>query len=236
MRHLKFHTLLAAAALALTSCDEGRIYQDEAAADEEGGSVRLTADIEGLDTWPEAYTLAVAGFADGNNYALVSKDIKTTTEEGKCDITLRGIPAEVTGIELCAIDRLRRRIATFRSASYEYTPATRQIDFPATDISMTAAVQQEVFNTTCTNCHGGSTHAAANLNLTEGKSHDELVMKESVKMPGFYRVKPGDSGNSVLYLILAEGKSADWNYDHSVEVVRQEKLDLIRNWIDGSVE
>lgn len=230
MRHIK--TIMAAAALALASCDEGRIYNDDTVTDEEGGSVRLTAEIEGLDTWPEGYTLALAGFADGNGYALVSKNLGAIDENGKCDVTLSGIPPEVTTVELCAIDRLRRRIATFRSTPYGYAPGTQLLELPSTDISMTAAVQQEIFNTTCTNCHGGSTHSAANLNLTEGKSTGELVMKESVKMPGLYRVKPGDSGNSVLYLILAEGKSAGWNYDHSVEVVRQEKLDLIRNWIE----
>ncbi|MDE6814045.1 MAG: hypothetical protein K2J28_09515, partial [Duncaniella sp.] len=55
----------------------------------------------------------------------------------------------------------------------------------------------------------------------------------SVKLPDMNRVKPGESGESVLYLILGGNVSSSWSYDHSVEVVRQEKLDLIRNWIDG---
>lgn len=236
MRHLKKHILYAIAVISLTACDEGRIYDDNSVIGEEGGSIHLTAITEGTDTWPSGYTLAVAGFADGNGYALVSKNIGEIDESGKCDVTLNGIPSEVSTIELCALDRLRRRIATFHSTPYSASSDTQQIELSTTNMSMTAAVQKEIFNTTCTNCHGGSGHAAANLDLTEGKSVADLVMQESVKIQGLYRVKPGNSAESVLYLILGEGESANWSYDHSVEVVRQEKLDLIRNWIDESIE
>lgn len=236
MRHLKKQILYAIAVIALTACDEGRIYNDNTIIGEKGGSIHLTVETEGTETWPSGYTLAVAGFADGNSYALVSKNIGMIDESGKCNVTLSGIPPEVNTIELCALDRLRRRIATFQSTPYSASSDIREIEFPATDMSMTAAVQKEIFNTTCTNCHGGSGHAAADLDLTEGKSVADLVMQESVKMQGLYRVKPGESAESVLYLILGEGESADWSYDHSVEVVRQEKLDLIRNWIDGSIK
>lgn len=236
MRHLMKHILFATAVIALSACDEGRIYNEDTVVGEDGGSIHLTAVTAGTETWPSGYTLAVAGFADGNGYALVSKNLGSIDEDGKCDVTLSGIPPEVNTIELCALDRLRRRIATFHSTPYTSSSDTRQIELAATDMSMTTAVQQEIFNTTCANCHGGSGYAAANLDLTAGKSIEDLVMKESVKMPGLYRVKPGDSAESVLYQILADGKSADWSYDHSVEVVRQEKLDLIRNWIDGSLK
>ncbi len=50
------------------------------------------------------------------------------------------------------------------------------------------------------------------------------------------RVEPGHSSSSVLYRILSTDESAGWNYDHSVEVVASEKLDLIKNWIDAGAK
>ncbi|MDE6632606.1 MAG: hypothetical protein K2K23_06370, partial [Muribaculaceae bacterium] len=147
-------------------------------------------------------------------------------------VTLSGIPADVTTIELCAIDRLRRRVATFISADYN-TQATLQISAEMVDMSMSGAIQTEIFNTTCVQCHGGNGHAAAGLELLEGNSFSNLISVPSRKIPGMDRVTPGQSAESELFLILDTDISADWNYDHSVEVVRQEKLDLIRNWIDN---
>ncbi len=98
---------------------------------------------------------------------------------------------------------------------------------------MSSAVQLEIFNPTCAQCHGGNGHAAAGLDLLAGNSFDNLISVPSRKIPGMDRVAPGKSAESELFLILNSDISADWNYDHSVEVVRQEKLDLIRNWIDN---
>ncbi len=98
---------------------------------------------------------------------------------------------------------------------------------------MAGAIQKDIFNTTCVQCHGGNNFAAAGLNLTEGHSWDNMIGVLSTKDSDRYRVKPGDSSNSILYMILSGDYSANWHYDHSVEVVKQEKLDLIRDWIDN---
>lgn len=232
--------LLAAVALSIfTACDEGRLYQDDIFTTEEGGRMHFTFSAGGADSWTEGYTLAVAGFEEGNEFALVSKNIGGATEEGVCDVWLTGIPAAVKTIEICALDRLRRRIATFVSVDYSnggsYT-GDSEGSGNILDISMSGAIQHEIFNTTCIQCHGGSNHSAAGLNLTEGKSFGELISRNSVKSPGIKRVEPGKSDLSLLYLILSGDYSTFWNYDHSVEVVRQEKLDLIRNWIEGGAD
>lgn len=217
----------------LGSCDEGRIYNDDTVQTEEGGTVRFTGNISGTATWSQGYILALAGFEDGNDYALISKNIATAVTEGKYDITLSGIPGEVNTIELCAIDRLRRRVATFIAAEYSPQAGILQINDDGVDMSMSAAIQTEIFNTTCIQCHGGTGHAAAGLDLLAGNSFGNLIGIPSRKTPGMNRVSPGKSGESQLFLILDSDISADWNYDHSAEVVRQEKLDLIRNWIDN---
>lgn len=225
--------LISAISICNSSCDEGRIFPDDIAQAEEGGSAHFSGTVTGADTWSSGYTLALAGFTDGNEYALISKNIDAGISNGRCEVTLSGIPSEVNTIELCAIDRLRRRVATFLTANFDHQSGTLQIDTEAIDISMSAAIQTEIFNTTCAQCHGATGHAAAGLDLLAGKSMDNLISVPSRKMPGVDRVSPGNSAESELFLILSSDISSDWNYDHSVEVVRQEKLDLIRNWIDN---
>ena len=41
---------------------------------------------------------------------------------------------------------------------------------------------------TCAHCHGGSSSAAANLYLTEGKSYEALVNRPSKKVDGMLLV------------------------------------------------
>lgn len=231
--HNYLSLILTAVILSLSSCDEGRIYNDDIMQAEEGGSALFSGEVTGSDTWSAGYTLALAGFEEGNGYALISKNIDSSLHEGKCDVTLSGIPPEVNKIELCALDRLRRRVATFLSADYNHQTATVHINAEVVDVSMSGAIQTEIFNTTCIQCHGGNGHAAAGLDLLPGNSFDNLIDVPSRKIPGMDRVTSGYSVDSELFQILDTDLSADWKYDHSVEVVRQEKLDLIRNWIDN---
>lgn len=217
----------------LPSCDEGRLSDDDIVVDQEGGNARMTVSVTGLETWPSGYTVALAGFEDGNEYALISKNIDVAVSTGTCNIVLTGIPPEVSTIELCALDRLRRKVTSFLSADYVAGNDTVKITGTSVDLSMAGAIQRDIFNTTCIQCHGGSNYSAAGLNLTEGKSWDGLISVTSVKNPGLKRIQPGESASSLLYLILSGDYSSSWSYDHSVEVVRQEKLDLIRNWIDA---
>lgn len=228
--------IMAVALTGMTSCDEGRIFNDDTVLAEEGGTAHFSGEVTGTDTWSQSYTLALAGFEDGNDYALISKNIDASVTDGKCDITLSGIPGEVSVVELCAIDRLRRRVATFFSAKYRQKEGTLLISTETTDISMSAAIQKEIFNTTCIQCHGGNGHAASGLDLLAGNSFRNLIGVQSRKIPDIERVTPGNSSESELFLILGSEISADWNYDHSVEVVRPDKLDLIRNWIDGGAK
>ena len=221
-----------AASPALTACDEGRIYDDYVPEGPDGLTARLTATLTGADTWSEDYTLAVAGFADGDDYARVSKNV-TADDNGVVDVTMTGIPEDVNRVELCVIDRLRHRVATF--AMTEVLPGRDKITVEAgnLDVSQTAAIQQEIFNTTCANCHGASNHAAGQLDLTAGHSFDDLVGVASHHNPAMMRVVAGNSAESLLYRILSTDESASWYYDHSVEVTDPVKIDLVKDWIDN---
>lgn len=215
----------------IVSCDEGRIYPEDGVAGE-ASAVTLEGTIHGIESWPEGYTVSLAGFDASDEYALISRNI-SIGEGDEVMATLTNIPEGVATIEVCVIDRLRRRVATFKSQPYTISESESRIRVENLDMSMSQALQQEIFSTTCANCHGGSGYAAANLNLTPGHSVEQLVGVESQKVPGMMRVKPGDAANSLLYEILTSNQSTDWNYDHSKEIYDKVKLDLIKNWIEG---
>ncbi len=228
MKHL-LTIPLASLIIACVACDEGRIYDETGVADKSGVTATLSGYVSGNAEWGDGYALSLAGFTDGSDYAIISKDVMPDSE-GRCDFILEGIPSETNTVELCIIDRLRRRVATFVAA--ECRNADVRLVADGIDISMFGAIQRDIFTTTCAQCHGGAGTGAANLLLTEGESYSNLVRVPSVKEPGMQRVLAGDAAQSLLYEILASDVSATWHYDHSVEVVEPTKLDLIRNWIN----
>lgn len=229
------HFAICIAAVSFWSCDEGRIYENIVAESREGLTARLSVTVMGESQWPEGYSLALAGFTGGNEYALISKNI-IPGDDGKCEALLQGIPLNTSSVALCEIDRLRRRVATFAEVSCESLSDTLTISMERIDVSPSAAIQNEIFNTTCVNCHGGANFMAAGLNLMEGVSFGELVGMQSSKKPGMARVSPYKSEESLLWLILSSDESASWSYDHSVEIVIQQRLELIRNWIDNGAK
>lgn len=217
-------------ALAVTGCDEGRIYDDYVIEGNAGATATVkVSGARGYDRWFSGYSLAVAGFSAGSEYALISKNIELDGA-GDCEVVLSGIPSDVQSVELCVVDRLRRLVAVFKSVDIKGGEMINIVS-DGDDLSPESAIQREIFNTTCINCHGGANFAAASLNLTEGRSFSELIGVQSVKEPREMRVMPGNPEGSVLYKILSGTGSAGWNYDHSVEITSPEKLDLIKNWI-----
>lgn len=222
-------------AAGFTACDEGDIQPDEASVGIAGRTVRLEADLDGVDAWASRYSVVVAGFGQGNDYALIAKPVKASTDaSGHCEFELTGIQNDVTEVALCAIDPLRRRVATFVTVdatdgegTINITPSER------IDVSMTGAVQTEIFDTRCVQCHGRTGHAAAGLDLVEGRSYASLVGVPSVKEPEHLRVALGNSTESTLWRALALPVTAHWGYDHSVEVVDDALLGLVADWIDA---
>ena len=58
------------AALA-AACDDGRIQEQETETYEEGYSVRLIGAVSGVGSWTDGYSVVLAGFEDGNDYAVI---------------------------------------------------------------------------------------------------------------------------------------------------------------------
>lgn len=94
------------------SCDDGKIYDENNQTEREGGTVKLTAKISGVDSWPGGYSVVLAGFTPDNAFAQTAKGI-SQTDDGTIDMVLAGIPSEVTQIEVCVINKLRKRICQF---------------------------------------------------------------------------------------------------------------------------
>jgi hypothetical protein len=137
-------------------------------------------------------------------------------------------------VALCVINRLRQRVATFEEMDFTQQTATLQVG--TLNVSMYGCIQQTVFNTTCAHCHGGSSYAAAGLNLTEGNSYQCLVNHASKKVEGETLVVPGNAEGSVLTRVLGSTLTADWGYDHSKEVLDSNVLSLIDSWINAGAE
>ena len=224
-------SVLLCAACLIVACDDGRIYEEVTSVQREGGSIRLTGHVTGRDTWASGYSIVLAGFADGNEYAQTAKGL-TTVNGDSVDVVLSGIPSEVTQIEICAINRLRKRLFTFYASDYTEQEDTLRIDVGSLDIGMYTTVQTNLFDRTCTSCHGGSTSAARGLYLTADSSYKALVNVPADLSPeGMPFVTPGDVEQSFLHYVLNSDVSADWGMDHSDMVTSSDLLNLVDDWI-----
>lgn len=234
---MKSKTLLAliCAAAVCSACDDGRI--EEKKVDFKGGrSVTVKAELKGALSWHERYSLAVAGFNETSDYAEISKVIEPSSDDMELDITLSGIDTDVTHVDLCMINRLRKRIVTFRRIEIEKDKEQQESNLGTIYVGMFTAIQDNIFSTTCAACHGATGNAAASLFLTEGKSRESLVGIQSKKVPTLNRVTPGDSPNSVLYQTISGDISSTWHYNHSAEITSADMKSLIADWIDNGAK
>ncbi len=227
---------LAAAALLLPSCDDGRIYPEELVIAKEGFTLKMTGEITGMDTWTSRYSLALAGFKDGSEYASVSVPVPTSyNDAGEVAVTLSGLKSDIDEVELCVIDLLRQRVIAYKTIEREdftLTGDTLFMPVGKVDVSMYKAIQTSVFDAKCISCHGANGGAPRGLFLTEGKSHDALVGVQSKAVPEYKLVEPGKAAESLLPLILEE--NGHLHHDHADILEARNKdtqVSLIRNWI-----
>lgn len=222
----------------LIACDDGKIYDETVIVTGEGRTLKLTGQITGVESWPEEYSVVVAGFGDGE-FAVASKSVPASAADGEeLEVTLSGISDEVKQVELCVINKLRRKIVSFYQLDCSTISDTIKMEVGTINAGMFHCIQQEVFNNSCTTCHGGSTSAGAGLYLTEGKSYTALVGKKAVKdKAGSLLVKPGEASASFLHKVLNTDVSKGWRIDHSDLGLMPALLTMIDNWIDaGAVE
>lgn len=235
---MKIYILFFALALLVTgfmSCDDGRIYEKTAYVPREGGVLKLTGKVSGIGKWPEGYSVVVAGFNNESEYAVISKVISTPDADNEVKIILSGISEEVKELELCVLNRLRKRVISFKTIDDADFSDTVRIDVGSIDVGMYSAIQNEVFNSTCISCHGIS-EPGGGLNLLEGNSYNALVNQQSIMDNSMMRVKPGNTTESMLHQILNTDISSNWRIKHGDLVTSPTKLNLIDDWIDNGAQ
>lgn len=225
------HSCVLAAAILFSSCDDGRIYPNQAELTNTGNTIKIECRLTGTEAWSSFpdYALSLAAFAgDGSEYALVSRNIASSSLSDSI-ITLTGVPAEAQTVEICILDRLRKRVVTLASADASLNVVT----IPSLDVSPLSAAQQAVFTPTCSACHGGG-HNAGGVSLATMADTRRTTVGIAANHPdegASLRVAPGNPDASVLYRALTTDASASWAYDHSVEVVNPALRDIVGLWI-----
>lgn len=220
--------------LGMSSCDEGKIYDDAPALPEQSGmTVHFSGTVEGVDMWAPGYSVVLAGFGD-DAFAVITKQI--ADYDGATSITMTNLPPEVKTVELCVINNLRRRIASYASIDVSES-AGKEIEFNAGTVNadMYHTIQKVVFDASCIRCHGGSSHAAAGLYLSAGESYRNLVDVPSTVMDGLRRVTPYNAAESSIWQAVGTGVSSEWSFNHS-ELLNSSSADLIKNWINNGAK
>lgn len=233
----KFFCNFAAAILtmaSITACDDGRIYPETATnTQREGLVMKLKGNITGIDSWAEGYSVVVAAFDNESPYALITKNLTT---EGDVEVTMNAIPNEAATVELCIVDRLRQRVVTLAEREANSTESHRdtiELNVGTIDVGMLAQLQQNVFTPRCAGCHGMSSFTAAGINLTEGKTYDNIVGKESKHVSGKNIVEPGNYEESVIGQMLDTDITASWGYDHQHADISDTWREILKKWIEN---
>ncbi len=234
------HALVACLlATLLSACDEGRLYEDRLVLPEEGLVLKLTGRVSGIDTWPGDYSVVVAGFSGDNEYASITKNVPLPATDGaEVEVVVAGISEDITRLELCAVDRLRHHMATFvalPSPSEHMGEDTVRCDVGTVDVGMYRTVQTQVFDASCTSCHGATGTASASLFLTGDRSYEALVGQPSRLEPERLLVSPGNADESFLSLVLHENGHTGMNH---VDILSGEPdmLTLMDDWIDHGAQ
>ena len=237
------HCALCIVSLCLAACDSGDIVEQEYSTAERGRTVKLTATLSGVDTWESRYSVSLAGFTTGDNYAQVVRSLPNTTADGtRVELVLSNIDEAVNTVELAITNRLRERIITLASVNledYADTGDTIRMELGHVDVSRFGALQMGLFNVACIQCHGGNGRSAAGLNLTGGQALANLVDVPSTRREGMMRVVGGDAEGSLMRQILNEGGEDILGYNHTEVLSSQfkenltEVRQLIDDWIKG---
>ena len=98
---------------------------------------------------------------------------------------------------------------------------------------MLAQLQRNVFTPRCAGCHGLSSYAAAGVNLTEGKTYDNIVGKPSRRIEGKNIVEPGNYAESSLAQMLDTDITSTWGYDHQHADISDSWREILKKWIEN---
>lgn len=217
--------------MTLSSCDDGDIEEKVYSDNNNGRIVKLTGKINGIQNWSNNYSVVLAGFGD-SDYSIVQKNIPAS-DNGDVELTLSITSNDIKTIELCVTNILRERIVTLKSIDIPEGTDSIFFDTGEVDAGMYDCIQNEIFTSTCVQCHGGSNTPAADLYLTKERSYAALVGQPSKKLEGETLVIPGDAKNSVLHKVINKDYATGLRFNHEDMITSAKKLNLIDDWIDN---
>ncbi len=217
-------------------CDEGKIYPSEILGAEDGITVILSGNITGAEGYSgTGYSLVLAVFEEGSDFAEVSKAV----EAGDSKVEINNVKVEEGRAELCVINSLRKRVLTLASIDIPKSPAENGgvVSFEVGDVNVAPfeAISSRIFSTACIQCHGGTSHSAAGLNLSREQAYSMLVNVPSAVEEGMFRVRPEEITESTLWEAVATDASAHWSFNHS-NLLTAEESGFISNWIEKGAE
>ncbi len=220
-------------ALGLAACDEGDIQEQAADVQASGKVAQLTAHVSGLDSWSSQYSVVLAAFAEGSDYAVAQKPLPEDAE-GDVQTTLNLTGDALTTVELCVTNRLRQRVVSFASVPVSQLQAdTLRLDAGNVDLGMFTTIQELVFTGTCARCHGLGNSPAGGLTLAAGESYAALVGQPSSHPERGVRVVPGNATVSLLHKVIHGDPESGVKFDHSNMIKEARTITLIDNWINA---
>ena len=231
---IRYSAICATALALLSACDDGKIYPDDVVIADSGLSITVKGDITGCGAYSGSdFSIVVAAFKDGDNYATVSKPLT----DGSDDILLKNVDTSVSTVEICIITRLRERVLSLASADVNVGVGDTDFTFNVgeLDVAPFNAINHNIFATSCVQCHGATGVSAASLTLTADEAYRNLVDVASQVVPGEMRVLPGDASASTLWQALATDMSEDWKFDHS-NLLTPERSDFVKFWINSGAD
>ncbi len=98
-----------------------------------------------------------------------------------------------------------------------------------------ASIQANIFSPSCalSGCHTGSAPQMG-MNLSSGQAYANIVNVASAENASFFRVKPGDSTNSYLYMkITGDARITGVQMPKTGGPLSADKIAAIRDWIDA---
>lgn len=222
--------ILASLPLVCGGCDDGKIYPDNSTMDTTGFTLTMKGEIEGCSQYDgSGYTVALAAFQEGNEFAVVSKNLS----DGADDVSVTNIDRNVSTVEVCIINRLRKRVVTLVSENVSGATGDDVIfNVGEVDVAPFNAINSDIFTTTCLQCHGGTGTAAAGLDLNAARAYADIVNVPSRVVEGEMIVNPGNAPASTLWQIVATDVSESWRFDHS-NLLTSEKSSFIEFWINN---
>ncbi|MDE7442270.1 MAG: hypothetical protein K2M69_08915 [Muribaculaceae bacterium] len=232
MRTSKYIALLLGCAL-LGGCDEGKIYPSESDGTGAGYNVVMTGDLKGSAEYGSGYSLVLAVFEEGDDFAEISKGV----EVGSGETELSNVTVTQGTVELCVVNTLRKRVLTLATMQVNDQAGGETLRFDVGDVDVSAfgIIADRIFATTCLQCHGGTSHAAAGLDFNREKAWAMLVNVPSNVVEGMMRVAPDEPRRSTLWEAVATDASAGWSFNHS-NLLPSEQSGFIEKWIEKGAE